>query len=365
MTSIVLQEIKIHFLKMKLKSPFVTSIGNVDERSFMVIEARDVSGVVGWGECVAFETPWYNPETQDTCLAAMRDVLIPFILEKEISHPDAVFELFSFLEGNHMAKAAIEGAVWDIYAKLCGVTLSQALGGREQDIFVGVSIGLQENDEKLFAAISEAVNVGYKRIKLKVEIDKDFETLEKVLSRFPDIPLMIDANGAYRSEDISQVAKLDQFDLMMIEQPFKLDEWDSHVTLSSMIKTPICLDESIDSFDACVQAVTSGACKIITIKPSRVGGLSQAKKIHDYCYERGMPVWCGGMLESGIGRAQNIALASLPGFIIAGDISASDKYWNRDIIVPEVEVSGGKVVSSGYEVGSFEEFVVRECLSFT
>lgn len=349
---------------MDLKVPFVTSIGSVSERNFMIVEAIDESDTIGFGECVAFETPWYTPETQDTCLKALHQ-LIPEILGVEIHHPDEVFELFSFLDGNHMAKASIDGAIWEIYAKLNGVTLREALGGDScRDIFVGISIGLQKNDTDLFTAISDAVAVGYKRIKLKVEIDKDYETLEKVRDWFPDIPLMIDANGAYSVNDMDRIRRLDKFNLMMIEQPFNMDEWASHIELQSSINTPICLDESIDSFEACVKAVKSAACKIITIKAGRVGGLSQAKKIHGYCYERGIPVWCGGMLESAIGRLQNIALASLPGFTIAGDISASSRYWEKDVISPGVTVVDGKVVFTTFDVCDFEKFKIRDSVVF-
>jgi O-succinylbenzoate synthase len=242
-----------------------------------------------------------------------------------------------------MAKAALEGGVWDLYAKREGLSLSQALGGEKRSIEVGVSIGIQGSMDQLLEVIQKNVDQGYKRVKLKIKPGHDVEVIKEVRRHFPALPLMVDGNSAYTLADTDHLKKLDEFDLMMIEQPMAHDDIFDHAKLQAGLKTPICLDESIHSFDDVRHAVAFGSCKVINVKIGRVGGLSEAKRIHDFCFSKGVPIWCGGMLEAGVGRAHNIALTTLPGFTLPGDTAASSNYWEKDIIEPEVTVENGLI----------------------
>jgi o-succinylbenzoate synthase len=263
--------------------------------------------------------------------------------------------MFSHIRKNNMAKSAIEGAIWDLYAKEKNIPLSMALGGELEKIDVGISIGIQKTVPELLAKIKAGLKDGYKRIKMKIQPGWDVDVIKEVRNRYPDIPIMADANSAYRLKDIELLKQLDQFDLMMIEQPLSSDDIVDHATLQAEIKTPICLDESIHSVEDARKALELGSCKIINIKIGRVGGLTEAMKIHELCKERNVPVWCGGMLESGVGRAHNIALTTLDNFTMPGDTAASANYWHKDIIQPEVTVNDGvitvpKAAGIGYEV---------------
>ena len=338
-----LTEITIRHLQMDLKAPFTTSFGTFTKKDFLLLEAKDEAGTIGWGESVAFHSPWYNEETLKTNWHMLEDYLIPLILHKEINHPDEVNVLFEPIRKNNMAKSTIEGAIWDIYAQQTNKTLAQALGGQKEKIEVGISIGIQKSIEDLVALVDGYVEEGYKRIKVKIKPGWDVEVMRTLREKFPDVAIMADANSAYRLEDAELLKQLDEFNLTMVEQPLASDDIIDHVTLQKQMTTPICLDESIHSLEDARKAIEIGATKIINIKIGRVGGLTEAKKIHDYCEQKGIPVWCGGMLESGIGRAHNVALTTLSNFILPGDTASSNRYWEKDIIDPEVVAVDGYI----------------------
>lgn len=339
----IVKEIILRHIKMQLKAPFTTSFGTFQDKEFLLLEAKDESGISGWGESVAFHSPWYNEETLKTNWHILEDFIIPSILNKEIEHPQEVFERLSYIRKNNMAKSAIEGAVWDLYTKQKGIPLAAALGGEKKEIEVGISIGIQDKVDDLLQLVDEYVNDGYKRMKIKIKPGWDVEVIREVRKHFPHVPLMADANSAYRLKDIERLKALDEFDLMMIEQPLAPDDIIDHARLQKELSTPICLDESIHSYEDARKAIELGSCKIINIKIGRVGGLTESKQIHDLCQEQGIPVWCGGMLESGIGRAHNIALTTLSNFVMPGDTAGSSRYWERDIIEPEVVVENGMI----------------------
>ncbi len=357
--------ITIRQLKMKLKDPFTTSFGTFTDRDFLVLEAQDQDGTIGWGESVAFHYPWYNEETLQTNWHMLEDFLIPLLLNKEIHHPDEVSELFAPIRKNNMAKSTIEGAVWDIYAQQTNQSLASALGGTRDKIEVGISIGIQQSIEELVELVDGYVKEGYKRIKVKIKPGWDVEVMRILRNTFPDVAMMADANSAYRLEDAELLKHMDAFNLTMIEQPLASDDIIDHAQLQKMLETPICLDESIHSLEDARKAVELGSTKIINIKIGRVGGLTEAKKIHDYCEANGIHVWCGGMLESGIGRAHNVALTTLSNFTLPGDTASSNRYWDKDIIKPEVVSENGYInipqaAGIGYEIDreAVESFTV-------
>ncbi|MDM5304928.1 o-succinylbenzoate synthase [Peribacillus frigoritolerans] len=348
-------EVRLRHLNMDLVASFTTSFGTFVDKEFILVEVKNGKGLSGWAESVAFSAPWYNEETIKTNWTMLEDFLIPLVLDKEIEHPRDVSDMFSHIRKNNMAKSAIEGAIWDLYAKEKNIPLSMALGGELEKIEVGISIGIQKTVPELLAKIETGLKDGYKRVKMKIQPGWDVDVIREVRNRYPDIPIMADANSAYRLKDIELLKQLDQFDLMMIEQPLSSDDIVDHATLQAEIKTPICLDESIHSVEDARKALELGSCKIINIKIGRVGGLTEAMKIHELCKERNVPVWCGGMLESGVGRAHNIALTTLDNFTMPGDTAASANYWHKDIIQPEVTVNDGvitvpKAAGIGYEV---------------
>ncbi|MFV9511235.1 o-succinylbenzoate synthase [Tepidibacillus sp. LV47] len=338
------KHITLRHLKMRLKHPFTTSFGTQQDKEFILVEIKNKDGISGWGESVAFTEPLYKEETVKTNWHIMEDFLIPLLFKEPINHPDEVSQRFAHIKGNYMAKSALEGAVWDLYAKEQGISLAKALGGEKEKIEVGISIGIQKSIDDLLKIIDQYVTEGYKRIKVKIKPGWDVQVIQQIREKFPSIQLMADANSAYTLDDVDHLAKLDDFNLMMIEQPLAHDDIIDHAALQARLKTPICLDESIHSVEDARKAIQLGSCKIINIKIGRVGGLTEAKKIHDLCKEKGIPVWCGGMLESGIGRAHNIALTTLPNFILPGDTAASSRYWEKDIIHPEVEVNNGEII---------------------
>ncbi|MFE6167957.1 o-succinylbenzoate synthase [Viridibacillus arvi] len=350
-----IQEVCLHQLVMKLKEPFTTSFGTFQEREFFVVEMVDENGLSGFGESVAFASPWYSEETVKTNEHMMTDILIPLLLKGPIAHPNEVSERFGSIRRNNMAKSALEGAVWDLFAKRSSQTLANALGGEKKQIEVGISIGIQSSVKELLEIISNHVDEGYKRIKIKIKPGWDYDVLKEVRQHFPNLDMMADANSAYTLKDIELLKRLDELDLMMIEQPLAHDDIIDHAKLQAQLSTPICLDESIHSLEDARKAIELGSCKIINIKIGRVGGLTESLKIHNYCLEKGIPVWCGGMLESGIGRAHNIALTSLSQFVLPGDTASSDRYWEKDIIEPEVIVKNGMITipdspGIGYEI---------------
>ena len=348
-------EVTIYTLKMKMKTPFVTSFGAVEDKTVLVIKAKDQSGVIGWGEGVAFDAPSYTEETAKTTLHMLEDFLIPMLLRKELAHPAEVNELFKPIRRNYMAKAAIEGAVWDIYAQLKGQSLAQVIGGVRDKVAIGISIGLQPTEDELFRVIEDYVAQGYKRVKVKIKPGRDIELIQAIRARFGNLPLMADANSAYTLADLPLLKALDEFGLLMIEQPLAHDDLVEHAILQKELITPICLDESITSLADMKRAVMLGSCKVVNLKIARVGGITEAKKIHDYCVGRGIAVWCGGMLEAGIGRAHAVAISSLSGFTLPGDTAGSSRYWHEDIIEPEIKVKDGfiqvsKKTGLGYKV---------------
>ncbi|MGG0175992.1 o-succinylbenzoate synthase [Gottfriedia acidiceleris] len=339
-----IKKVILRHMKLDLLHPFTTSFGTEYDREFILLEAISEDGISGWAESVAMLDPLYNEETLKTNWHILEDYLIPIVLNNEITHPDEISEkYFSHIRGNYMAKAAIEGAIWDLYAKQENISLSTALGGTKKEIEVGVSIGIQDSIDSTIKIIENRLAEGYKRFKLKIKPGWDIELIDKVRKVYPTIPLMADANSAYTLSDMDQLIALDDYSLMMIEQPLAYNDIIDHADLQERMKTPICLDESIHSLEDARKAIKLGSCKIINIKIGRVGGLTQSRKIHDLCQENGIPLWCGGMLESGIGRAHNIAITSLPNFILPGDTAASALYWAEDIIEPEVTVENGMI----------------------
>ena len=323
---------------MKLVTPFETSVEVTDVRRVVLVEAH-VDGVIGWGECVAGEVPSYSPETTDTAWHMLRDHLWPLVRGREIAAATDVWGMLHPVRGNNIAKASLEAAIWDAQAKLEGIPLAKLLGGVRSEIASGVSIGVKESLEALVAAVRVELEAGYQRIKIKIKPGKDVEQVAQLRKEFPSIKLMVDANSAYTMADLPLLKKLDAFHLMMIEQPLGWDDLYAHVQVQKQLATPICLDECIHTEEQARAAIELGACRIINIKMARVGGFTAARRIHDLCQANGIPVWCGGMLESGVGRAHNIALSSLPNFVLPGDVSASKRYWAEDIVEPEITVS--------------------------
>jgi len=296
-------------------------------------------GLSGWGEVTAGEGPFYNPETTDTSWSIFNDFVAPLAIGKNIEGPDDLPALLQPIRGHEMTKAALENALWDIESQRRGVPLATLLGGTAREIACGVSLGIQSDPETLVSAIEKELAAGYQRIKIKIKPGKDLEFIAAVRKSFPALRLMVDANSAYHLEQAAHLKAFDAYDLMMIEQPLAWDDIFDHAKLQAQMRTPICLDESIHNAHHASAAIELRACKIINIKLGRVGGHSEARRIQEICRQRSVPVWCGGMLETGIGRAHNIAMSSLPGFVLPGDVSASQRYWDEDIIEPEVEVT--------------------------
>ncbi len=333
-----IREVTLREVRMKLIAPFETSTERLDERRIILTEIV-TDGAIGWGECVAGEHPYYSPETTDTAWIVMRDFLWPLLKSKEIAAASEVWGLLDCVRGHNMAKGALEAAIWDAEAKQKGVPLSKLLGGTREEIASGVSIGIKESLDELAAAVRKELAAGYQRIKIKIKPGKELPQVKRLRDEFKGIKLMVDANSAYRIEDWPLLKELENFYLMMIEQPLGWDDLFAHVELQKKLATPICLDECIHTEEQARAAILLDACKIINIKLGRVGGYAVSKRIHDLCQQEGIPVWCGGMLESGIGRAHNIALSTLPNFTLPGDVTASSRYWQEDIIEPEVTVS--------------------------
>jgi o-succinylbenzoate synthase len=333
-----IRKITLREIGMKLIAPFEISNGVSYERRILLVEV-DVDGTVGWAECVAGESPQYSPETVETAWHVLRDHLWPLMKGKEFASAADVSDMLEPVRGHNMAKGGLEAAIWDAEAKHKGLPLWKLLGGTREEIASGVSIGIKNSLDELAVAVKKELDAGYQRIKIKIKPGKDLEQVQRLRRDFPHIKLMVDANSAYRLEDWPRLQQLDAFYLMMIEQPLGWEDIYSHGELQKKLTTPICLDECVHIFEQARAAIALGACKIINIKLGRVGGHTGARKIHDLCQQSSIPVWCGGMLESGIGRAHNIALSTLPNFTLPGDVSASRRYWVEDIIEPEVVVS--------------------------
>jgi O-succinylbenzoate synthase len=337
---------------MPLVVPFETSFGCVSERRMLLLEA-EVDGATGWGEVVAGETPFYAPETVDTAWHILRDFIWPILKGREFEGASEVWGLLTRIRGHEMAKGGIEATVWDAEAKSKGQPLWKLLGGVREEIACGVSIGIKPTLEELAGAVQRALSAGYQRIKIKIKPGWDIEPVARLREKFPRARLMVDANSAYRLEDWPRLKQLEAYYLMMIEQPLGWDDLYAHAELQKKLDTPICLDECVRSEEHARAAIELGACRIINLKLGRVGGYTPVRRIHDLCQASQIPLWCGGMLESGIGRAHNIALSTLSNFSLPGDVSASRRYWEADIIEPEVEVtpSGTIRVPSGPGIG--------------
>ena len=341
-----LEQITLREIRLPLREPFRISSGSVTERRIPLLELRDADGVTVWSEGVALEDPNYSGEAIDTAWIAMSEWVAPRVLGRDFAHPRDVYPVLEQdFRGNWMAKAAVEMGMWVLEATRQGIPLATLLGGTRTEIATGISLGIQSSPEALVAKARAAVAEGYRKVKIKIAPGHDVAWVRAVRDALgPDAPLMADANNAYTLADADLLAQLDDLDLMMIEQPLAWDDIVQHATLQQRLRTPICLDESITSVDRARDMVTLDSGRIINIKPGRVGGFTSSLAIHDYCVANGIPVWCGGMLESGIGRACNVALASLPGFTKPGDLSPSARYWARDIVTPEWTMSADGMV---------------------
>jgi len=347
-----IEKIELRHVNLELVAPFVTSMG-VETHEEHIIVKVDAEGITGWGESVAEGTPFYSYETVQTAWHIVKEFIIPEIIGKDISNVDEAIALGARVRGHMMAKAGLEAALWDVFAKAQKISLSKILGGTRERIDVGVSIGIQPSAEILLKKIEGYLKEGYKRIKIKIAPGEDIGFVKAVRKEFPDILFQVDANSAYSLDDINLFKQMDDYNLLLIEQPLSHDDIFDHSKLQRELKTPICLDESIHSLADARAAIELNSCKIINIKPGRVGGFTESKLIHDYCAEHNIPVWHGGMLESGIGRAGNVALASLSNFTLPGDISASKRYYKEDIVDPafEVEPNGTMFVPTKPGIG--------------
>jgi len=340
-----IERIELRQIRLPLLDPFETSTGRTSERQIILVRLRDAGGAEGWGECVAGENPTYSEEWTETAWPTIQQILAPLLVGRELSSAGECAARFAHVRENPMAKAALETACWDLEARRTEVPLARLLGGTRAEIASGVSIGLQPSLDVLLDKVSRELESGYQRIKIKIKPGKDVALLEAVRAKFPGIALMADANSAYRLSDAPLLRQLDRFKLMMIEQPLAHDDIADHARLQREIETPICLDESIRSAANARLAIESGACRIINLKVGRVGGHGVAREIESICRERGIGLWSGGMLEAGIGRAHNIALSSLAGFTLPGDVSASARYFDEDIIEPPVTVSSRGMIA--------------------
>jgi O-succinylbenzoate synthase len=362
-----IKTIELIEIKLPLVHFFETSFGRTYERRIILTRVEDDAGDEGWGEVTCGETPSYCEEWTDAAWVTIEKILAPMVIGKAVENASEIWDLMKRVRGNRMAKAAIETACWDLEAKKLNVPLWKHLGGVNEEIACGVSIGIQDSIEQLFEKIQTELDAGYRRIKIKIAPGWDFEIVRQARERFGDILLMGDANSAYSLADIDLFKRMDEFDLMMFEQPLAHDDIFDHAKLQREIRTPVCLDESIHSADDARKAIELGACRIINVKLGRVGGHAQAKLVERVCRENQIPIWCGGMLESGIGRAHNIAMSTLAGFTLPGDVSASKRYWREDVVEPEVTVTPrGSIIAPetagiGFEVkrGRIEKISVR------
>jgi O-succinylbenzoate synthase len=346
-----LERAELREIPLRLKEYFEISSGGKQDRRILLLTLHG-EGHEGWGECVVGEDPGYSYETTETAWHLLTDFILPAVVGREAKGPEDVLSPAAWIRGHPMAKAAVEMAAWDLAARIEGLSLSKKLGGTRHAVPVGVSVGLQNTDEALHRKVAGYLSEGYARIKIKIKPGRDVEMLAGLRERFPSASIMADANSAYRLSDAERLKELDALDLMMIEQPLAHDDFLEHARLQERLTTPVCLDESIESVGDLELALHLGSCRIVNIKPGRVGGLGTSRRIHDMMKACGLPVWCGGMLESGVGRAHNVALASLEGFTLPGDISASRRYWDQDIVVPEFEISDGRMsVPEGPGIG--------------
>jgi O-succinylbenzoate synthase len=339
-----IERIELHHIALPLVHPFETSFGRELTRPCILVAVHS-GGLTGWGECTAMAGPWYSSETIGTAWHVLRDFLIPAVLGQDVGSPADVVARFQRVRGHPMARAGLENGVWDLLAQAQGVSLADLLGGQRDRVEVGVSIGIEPTLEALLDRVDEYVASGYGRVKLKIKPGWDVAVVRAVRERWPDLPLQVDGNSAYTLADAPLLRELDQFNLLLIEQPLHYDDIVDHARLQAQLRTPVCLDESIHSPDHARWALDVEACRVINIKVGRVGGLTAAQQIHDLCAARGVPVWCGGMLETNVGRATNVALATLPNFKLPGDISASARYYREDIAEPNFVLDDGSTIA--------------------
>jgi len=362
-----INRINLYHLRMPLLSPFETSFGRITTRDCVLLEAF-AENLVGYGECPADRDPGYSYETVGTAWHILQDFLVPAVLGREMNSAEALQQHMAFVRGHLMAKAGLEMALWDLSGKLRGLSLREMLGGVRQKVEVGVSIGLQESPTRLVEVARRYLDQGYKRVKIKIKPGRDVQDAQAVREAFPDLRVQVDANSAYDLENINALAPLDELGLLLIEQPLAEDDLWDHSKVQAMFRTPICLDESITSPRLARQALEMKACRVINIKPGRVGGLSQGVAIHDLCQAQAIPVWCGGMLETGVGRASNLAIATLSGFSLPGDISATDRYYEQDItqerftLNPDstIDVPNGPGLGVSINKKALEKFTIKK-----
>jgi O-succinylbenzoate synthase len=339
-----INQINLFHLRMPLVSAFETSFGRIHTRDCVLVEAL-ADGLVGYGECPADFDPGYSYETVGTAWHILKDFLVPAILDQEIIAAKDLQLKMAFVRGHLMAKAGLEMALWDLLGNAQGKSLKEMLGGVHQKVEVGVSVGLQDSPARLAEAVQAYLSLGYQRVKIKIKPGRDVGDARSVRTEFPQLRLQVDANSAYSLESATSLIPLDELGLLLIEQPLAEDDLWDHSQLQAKFHTPICLDESITSLRLARQALEMKSCRVINIKPGRVGGLSQGLAIHDLCHSMGIPVWCGGMLETGVGRASNLAMASLPGFTLPGDISATDRYYQEDITNERFVLNPGSTIT--------------------
>lgn len=344
--------LELREINLPLKHPFETSFGRTTKRRVLIVKVTDRSGAAGYGECVAMDGPFFNPETIETAWVIVTRHIAPSLAQADEITAAQVNQLLAPIRGNQMAKGAVEAAIWDLEAQLAGAPLCKHIGGERTEIACGVSIGIQPSISALLEKVAGEIESGYQRIKIKIKPGLDVKLVEGVRLKHPDILFSVDANAAYSLDrDLATMKELDRYNLLMIEQPFRPGDLMDHAKLQRELKTSLCLDESITSVGEACAAIELGACKIINIKLGRVGGFLEARKIQALALEKGIPVWCGGMLETGIGRAHNIALSTLPGFTLPGDVSASSRYWEEDIVDPPITVSPRGTITAPTSVG--------------
>ncbi|MGE3820818.1 MAG: o-succinylbenzoate synthase [Isosphaeraceae bacterium] len=337
-----IERIDLSLNRLPLVRTFRTSSSTKSHLDHILVRVES-EGIAGWGECASPSDPYYCPETVETCWHLLQDFLAPAVLGHEWRTIDELVEVYRLVKGNNFAKAGLEMACWDLLARREGKPLAAMLGGTRSEILSGVSLGIEAEPSALFEQIDRYLEEGYRRVKLKIAPEHDFEVVQRVRERYPDLPLQVDANSAYTLDDLDVLQRLDAFGLLLIEQPLAHDDVIDHARLQAALKTPVCLDESIHSAEDARKAIEIGACRVVNVKVSRLGGLREAKRVHDVCQSRGVPVWCGGMHEFGIGRAANVAIASLAGFMLPGDVSGSDKYYRDDLVDPPVLAFQGAV----------------------
>ncbi len=333
-----IERVVLRRLELPLLQPFETSFGRSERKRFLLVSVA-ADGLWGHGECVADDEPFYLPETNTTVWHVLRDFLVPTLLACAFSHPREVWPALARVRGHRMAKACLEMAVWDLCARRAGQPLWQLLGGRGGRIQAGVSVGLQQDDEALVEQVAREVAAGYRRVKIKIKPGRDLALVQALRARWPELPLMVDANSAYTLADAEHLARLDDYGLMMIEQPLAWDDILDHANLQRRLRTALCLDESIGGVDDARHAIELGACRCINVKVGRIGGLTSLLALHELCIARGLPLWCGGMLESGVGRLANVHAQTLPGFTLPGDTSASSRIFVEDLVDPPVIVA--------------------------